>query len=117
MTGEITLRGRVLPIGGLKEKVLAAHRAGIKLVLLPEENKKDIRDIPKTVRQAMRLVTVQHMDDVIPLALSRDVKGGPSDAPPAEDPLLQILMRKPKPSVAPAAQAEEASPETLPAVH
>jgi ATP-dependent Lon protease len=70
MTGEITLRGRVLPIGGLKEKVLAAHRAGIKTVILPRENAKDLRDIPKHVVKALRLVTVSHMDEVLRVALA-----------------------------------------------
>ena len=69
MTGEITLRGNVLPIGGLKEKVLAAHRGGIKTVLIPEENKKDINDIPATVLKGVELVLVSHMDDVLKRAL------------------------------------------------
>jgi FixJ family two-component response regulator len=91
MTGEITLRGRVLPIGGLKEKVLAAHRAGMKLVILPDENKKDIRDIPQVVRSAIKLVTVKHMDEVIPLALTRDIvrASGAEDA--TVDPMSAIL--------------------------
>jgi ATP-dependent Lon protease len=69
MTGEITLRGRVLPIGGLKEKVLAAHRAGITTVILPTENERDIRDIPKQILSAMKLVPVAHADDVLREAL------------------------------------------------
>ena len=69
MTGEITLRGRVLPIGGLKEKLLAAHRAGIKTVLIPQENRKDLRDIPKRVRDQLRIVLVEHVDDVLREAL------------------------------------------------
>jgi len=69
MTGEITLRGRVLPIGGLKEKVLAAHRAGIRTVIYPSENEKDIDDIPQNVRDDMQLHMVSHMDEVLPLAL------------------------------------------------
>lgn len=72
MTGEITLRGRVLPIGGLKEKVMAAHRGGIKTVLIPKENKKDIREIPKRVREALRIVPVEHMDEVLIEALRLD---------------------------------------------
>jgi len=71
MTGEITLRGRVLPIGGLKEKVLAAHRAGIDTILLPIENKKDIEEIPENVRGKIRLVPVQAMDQVMKEALVR----------------------------------------------
>jgi ATP-dependent Lon protease len=69
MTGEITLRGAVLPIGGLKEKVLAAHRAGIKKVLIPAENEKDIEEIPATVLKTVELVLVAHMDDVLKKAL------------------------------------------------
>lgn len=69
MTGEITLRGRVLPIGGLKEKLLAAHRAGIKTVLIPVENKKDLEDIPANVKKRLRIVLVEHLDEVLPEAL------------------------------------------------
>ena len=69
MTGEITLRGRVLPIGGLKEKVLAAHRAGIYTVIIPKENRKDLKDIPKKVLKMMRIVAVEHMDEVLRNAL------------------------------------------------
>lgn len=69
MTGEITLRGRVLPIGGLKEKSLAAHRAGIRKVLLPKENERDLRDIPDSVRNDMQFFPVSHMDEVLQHAL------------------------------------------------
>ncbi len=69
MTGEITLRGRVLPIGGLKEKVLAAHRGGIKRVLIPKENQKDVREIPKKVRGALTLIPVESADQVLREAL------------------------------------------------
>ena len=69
MTGEITLRGRVLPIGGVKEKCLSAHRAGIRKVLLPRENARDIEEIPDTVKQDLQLVFVDHMDDVLKNAL------------------------------------------------
>lgn len=69
MTGEITLRGRVLPIGGLKEKTLAAHRAGIRKVLLPKENERDLRDIPDSVRHDMQFFPVSHMDEVLKHAL------------------------------------------------
>ena len=71
MTGEITLRGRVLPIGGLKEKLLAALRGGIKKVLIPEENAKDLADIPDNVKNALEIVPVAHLDDVLPHALVR----------------------------------------------
>lgn len=70
MTGEITLRGRVLPIGGLKEKSLAAHRAGIKTIIIPEENHKDLEEIPETVRNEMKFVEVSHMDEVLAIALT-----------------------------------------------
>ncbi len=69
MTGEITLRGRVMPIGGLKEKLLAAHRNGIKTVLIPKDNRKDLREIPRRVLKAIRIVLVDHMDDVLREAL------------------------------------------------
>ena len=73
MTGEITLRGRVLPIGGLKEKTLAAHRAGIRTVLLPKDNEKDIHEIPESVRKELTLIPVSHMDEVLKHALVRPV--------------------------------------------
>ncbi|MDO0824492.1 endopeptidase La [Desulfosporosinus nitroreducens] len=69
MTGEITLRGNVLPIGGVKEKVLAAHRAGIKVVLLPEENRKDLEDVPENVRKVMEFHFVSRIEEVLKLAL------------------------------------------------
>jgi ATP-dependent Lon protease len=72
MTGEISLRGRVLPISGLKEKALAAHRAGIKIILIPKENEKDIQDIPPQVLKNISLVQVEHMDDVLKRALMLD---------------------------------------------
>ncbi|MDP2777066.1 MAG: S16 family serine protease, partial [Anaerolineales bacterium] len=73
MTGEITLRGRVLPIGGVREKVLAAHRAGLKTVILPEKNLKDLVDMPKTAKSELKIVPVKHMDDVLAIALSDKV--------------------------------------------
>ena len=69
MTGEITLRGRVLPIGGLKDKVLAAHRADIFTVIIPKENQKDLKDIPKKVLKVMKIIAVDHMDEVLRAAL------------------------------------------------
>ena len=73
MTGEITLRGRILPIGGVREKVLAAHRAGLKTVLLPEKNMKDLVELPKTARSELKILPVKHMDDVLKFALSSEV--------------------------------------------
>ena len=69
MTGEITLRGKVLPIGGVKEKVLAAYRAGLREVILPKSNEKDLRDVPDEVRANMAFTFVQSMDEVLRLAL------------------------------------------------
>jgi ATP-dependent Lon protease len=68
-TGEITLRGRVLPVGGLKEKLLAAHRAGVKTVILPKRNSKDLREIPKEIRKQLNLILVETMDEVLTPAL------------------------------------------------
>ena len=74
MTGEITLRGIVLPIGGLKEKLLAAHRAGIKTVLIPMENKKDLAEVPKTILETMKIITVKSVDEVLKVALTKPLK-------------------------------------------
>jgi ATP-dependent Lon protease len=71
MTGEITLRGRVLPIGGLKEKLLAAHRGRIKTVLIPEENAKDLAEIADTIKSGLEIVPVSRMDEVLAQALTR----------------------------------------------
>ena len=69
MTGEITLRGRVLPIGGLKEKSIAAHRAGIKKVIIPSDNERDLEEIPDSVRSELTFVPVKHLDEVLEHAL------------------------------------------------
>ncbi len=74
MTGEITLRGRVLPIGGLKSKILAAHLAGAKMVILPRKNEKDLRDIPDEIRESMKLILVDSMEQVLETALRRKPK-------------------------------------------
>jgi ATP-dependent Lon protease len=71
MTGEITLRGRVLPIGGLKEKLLAAQRGGIKTVLIPEENAKDLVEINESIKKGLEIIPVSRMDEVLPKALVR----------------------------------------------
>ncbi|MFN3590670.1 MAG: endopeptidase La [Thermaurantiacus sp.] len=74
MTGEVTLRGRVLPIGGLKEKLLAALRGGIKTVLIPAENEKDLEDIPANVRDGLEILPVAHVDDVLKIAFTRAIE-------------------------------------------
>jgi ATP-dependent Lon protease len=76
MTGEITLRGRVLPIGGLKEKTLAAHRAGIETVIIPMENKKDLEEVPSNVKRKMNFIFVSHMDEVLDHALDKSNSTG-----------------------------------------
>ena len=71
MTGEITLRGRILPIGGLKEKLLAALRGGIKTVMIPEDNAKDLADIPDSVKNSLEIIPVSSMEEVLKTALTR----------------------------------------------
>jgi ATP-dependent Lon protease len=78
MTGEITLRGNVLPVGGVREKILAAHRAGLKTVLLPEKNLKDLVDVPKKVRTDLKIVPITHMNEVIEMALYPEDKAAKS---------------------------------------
>jgi ATP-dependent Lon protease len=73
MTGEITLRGRVLPVGGLKEKILAAHRAGIRTFVMPKKNEKDLGEIPGDVRRELRFVYVNQMDEVLTAVLVEPV--------------------------------------------
>jgi ATP-dependent Lon protease len=91
MTGELTLRGRVLPIGGLKEKLLAAHRQGRKAVLIPSENARHLEDVPAEVREQLSIHLVSHMDEVIQLALTRmpqplQAEGAPVPVPARENP-------------------------------
>ena len=100
MTGEITLRGRVLPIGGLKEKILAAHRSGITTVIMPKENAKDLRDIPKRVLKSLKVVPVEHMDEVLRAALVLPKPGGVPDR--------AVGARR----LAPAGRAARARPES-----
>jgi len=96
MTGEITLRGKVLPIGGLKEKLMAAHRHGILEAIMPRENEKDLPDIPDPIKQTMQLHFVEHMDDVLKIALERE------------------LVALPLPAAAPTAEVQPAVEETRP---
>ncbi len=86
MTGEITLRGKVLPIGGVKEKLLAAHRIGVTTIVLPRENEKDLADVPKNVLDALQVVLVSHIDEVLKIALAPPESSAPREAvePPAE---------------------------------
>jgi ATP-dependent Lon protease len=91
MTGEITLRGRVLPIGGLKEKLLAAHRHGISEVVLPRDNEKDLPDIPEAIRKDMKLHFVDSMDEVLKIALEREIEALP--LPPAAAALEAVPQR------------------------
>ena len=83
MTGEITLRGEVLAIGGLKEKLLAAHRGGIKTVLVPEENVKDLVDIPDNIKNKLEIVPVKWIDKVLEIALERQPTPLPEEEPQA----------------------------------
>ncbi|MCP5111387.1 MAG: endopeptidase La, partial [bacterium] len=80
MTGEITLRGKVLPIGGLKEKLLAAHRVGIMEAILPKDNEKDLHDVPENIRKDMKLHFVQNMDEVLKIALEKEIEPKPLPA-------------------------------------
>jgi ATP-dependent Lon protease len=98
MTGEITLRGRVLGIGGLKEKTLAAYRAGIRTILFPRENEKDLEDIPANVRRKLELIPVDHMDEVLRLALAGPLtllhpEAFPEVSPGAKEVGLPLLSR------------------------
>jgi ATP-dependent Lon protease len=101
MTGEITLRGRVLPIGGLKSKILAAHLAGARMVIIPRKNEKDIRDIPEEIRKQIKIVLVDSMDQVLETALRRrpkplaTPKAPARDAEPAKEPEGEAPIRRP----------------------
>jgi ATP-dependent Lon protease len=100
MTGEITLRGRVLPIGGLKEKLIAALRGGIETVLIPKENERDLREIPVKVKRGLKIVLVEHMDEVLQRALVLDDPR--SFDQPMEYALEEIMQVDPAPAEAPA---------------
>src|SRR5579864_8258325 len=111
MTGEITLRGRVLPIGGVKEKVLAAHRAGIKTFILPQRNMKDLDDVPREVIKELHFVPVERMDDVISVALHAPVL---SKDELETAPVMPINTAKPKRTLTPKAATSgvRANPQT-----
>ena len=89
MTGEITLRGEVTAIGGLKEKLLAALRGGIKTVLIPEENTKDLQDIPENVKSNLEIVPVKWIDKVLEIALERQPTALPDDGPQPATPVVE----------------------------
>ena len=105
--GDPPLRGRVLPIGGLKSKILAAHLAGAKIVILPRKNEKDLRDIPEEIRKSIKLILVDNMDQVLEAALRRKPK-----ALVAEPPKVDQGQRSARPR---AGQAAHRPPHQLPA--
>jgi ATP-dependent Lon protease len=98
MTGEITLRGKVLPVGGIKEKVLAAHRAGIKTIILPEENRKDLEEIPANVKEDLKFRFAETMDEVLKLALHERRR---------REIIFDTRPREQEPEVTPAAQVTQ----------
>ena len=101
MTGEITLRGSVLPIGGLKEKIFAASRGGITKILIPKENVKDLRDVPKNILKGIEIVDVVHMDQVLQHALETDqVFRDPALVPKVDGlPVVPPVEKKPVPTI------------------
>jgi ATP-dependent Lon protease len=111
MTGEITLRGRVLPIGGLKSKILAAHLSGAKIVILPRKNEKDLRDIPEEIRKSIKLILVDNMEQVLEAALRRKPK-----ALAAEPPKVVKGDTPVEPTPAPAARRTDFPPTDQPPV-
>jgi ATP-dependent Lon protease len=98
MTGEITLRGRVLPIGGLKEKALAAHRGGTKIILIPKDNAKDVREIPLKIRRELTIIPVEHIDEVLRHALVLENPDAFFRAP-AEPPKIEAPGNTPQTAV------------------
>jgi ATP-dependent Lon protease len=97
MTGEVTLRGKVLPIGGMKEKLLAAHRAGIFEAILPEDNKKDLADLPELLKTSMKLHFVEDMDQVLQIALEGKLPELKEETPEALTPVLPGNIDLPQP--------------------
>jgi ATP-dependent Lon protease len=96
MTGEITLRGKVLPIGGLREKTLAAHRGGIKTFILPKKNAKDLSELPEVVKTDLELIPVSTLDEVLDVALIRDARDA-TQSPAAPDGAVEPAGRARKP--------------------
>ena len=96
MTGEVTLRGTVLPVGGVKEKVIAAHRAGLRMVVLPEKNEKDLRELPVKVRDAMEFRFVTDVQQVLDIALKP--KESAAEPPPDAKPLFEGFQPQPAPA-------------------
>jgi ATP-dependent Lon protease len=99
MTGEITLRGRVLPIGGLKEKLLAAHRGGLHTIVIPEENRKDLAEIPKNITGSLDIHAVRWIDEVLDIALVKPIvpRAAAQDEvlPPVETPVVETPAAAP----------------------
>jgi len=98
MTGEITLRGKVLPIGGLKEKLLAAHRAGIFEAILPEDNRKDLAELPELLKTSMKLHFVEEMDQVLQIALEEKLPELQEETPSGLSPVLPPSIDAPQPT-------------------
>src|SRR6476660_10442905 len=110
LTGEVTLRGKVLEIGGVKEKVLAAYRAGLRHVIMPADNEKDLRDIPDEVRAKMAFTFVSTMDEVIHMMLPALTAPVLADSPPKRAPRKQEPMAADHPESEPTIAAEQAKP-------
>jgi len=96
MTGEITLRGEILPIGGLKEKLLAAHRGGIRIVIIPKENERDLKEMPKNITQGLDIHPVKWIDEVLAIALQRIPEPLPVVIPPNPEAITPVIVEKKK---------------------
>jgi ATP-dependent Lon protease len=97
-TGEVTLRGKVLEIGGVKEKVIAAHRAGLKTIILPKENKKDLEDVPKEVLKDLTFQFVSHLDEVLPIALTKELHKNKKNGDIPQASIARPVLHAPQPS-------------------